>query len=171
MKWLGENSQKKTIFFDINFRKNLWLNLDEARETLKIAMKTASVCLPSIEDLNDIFGMGLSLEFLTRYCKNPEEFFVIKNGGNQAPEIMLSDGKLIKLERFNKLNKVLDATGAGDSFNAGFIGGYLMGKSLSNSLQLGSNLALKTLKKIGAICSIEETEEFNLTKHLQNNLN
>ena len=171
MTWLGQEGQKKIILFDINFRKDLWLNLKEARETLKIAMKVATLCFPSKEDLNAIFGMRVSLEFLKEYCKNSQEFFVIKNGGTKAPEIILNNGKSIKLESFNKLDKVLDSTGAGDSFNAGFIGAYLMGKSLSNSLRFGNDVALKTLKYSGAICSAEETKEFNFTKNLQNNPN
>ena len=162
IKWLGGKGQKKTILFDINFRKTLWRNLDDARKSIKMVMKAARLCFPSTEDLSAIFGTFEGLEFLKEYCKNPNEFCVVKKGGNLAPEIISITGESIHFTNFKKLDKVLDSTGAGDSFNAGFIGAYLMGKSLSNSLYFGSNLALKVLKNRGAICPTAETKEIAL---------
>jgi len=161
MKWLGTEGQKKTILFDSNFRKNLWSNLDEARHTLKAAMKEATLCFPSKEDLNSIFASMENLEFLQEYCKTPNEFFVVKKGGNQSPQIISGKENSLRLEGFKKIDKVSDSTGAGDSFNAGFIGAYLMGEKLSKSLQYGHELASKILKHKGAICSAEEIVEFN----------
>ena len=161
--WLGGRGQQKTILFDINFRKNLWHNLDDARRLIKMAMKSATLCFPSTEDLSAVFGLFEGLEFLKEYCKNSNEFCVVKKGGDLAPEIISNKGESIHHTRFKTLDKVLDTTGAGDSFNAGFIGAYLMGEGLSNALCFGSDLAIKTLKNKGAICPPEETREFNLS--------
>ncbi len=160
--WLESKAQTKTILFDVNFRKSLWPDLKDARETLKRAMKISTICFPSREDLLILFGSTENLCFLKKYCKNVGEFFVVKNGGMESPEIILPEGPSVRLPSFKKCRKVKDATGAGDSFNAGFISAYLMGKSLSNSLSHGNDLAQITLKTKGAICSERDIEKFKL---------
>jgi ribokinase len=45
--------------------------------------------------------------------------------------------------------EVVDNTGAGDVFNAGFLAGFLLGKDVEESLKLGHRLALKSLKGFG----------------------
>jgi fructokinase len=49
-----------------------------------------------------------------------------------------------------KVNKVLDLTGAGDLFAAGFLKEYLDGSHIKKCLETGSILASKIIQKIGA---------------------
>ena len=49
-----------------------------------------------------------------------------------------------------KVEKVLDLTGAGDLFAAGFLKEYLDKSNIKKCLQTGSNLAAKIIQKIGA---------------------
>ena len=49
-----------------------------------------------------------------------------------------------------KVNKVLDLTGAGDLFSAGFLKEYLDKSNIKKCLQTGSKLASKIIQKIGA---------------------
>jgi fructokinase len=49
-----------------------------------------------------------------------------------------------------KVSKVLDLTGAGDLFAAGFLKEYLNNSSIKNCLETGSDLASKIIQKIGA---------------------
>jgi fructokinase len=49
-----------------------------------------------------------------------------------------------------KVEKVLDLTGAGDLFAAGFFKEYLDKSNIKKCLQTGSNLAAKIIQKIGA---------------------
>ena len=49
-----------------------------------------------------------------------------------------------------KVEKVLDLTGAGDLFAAGFLKEYLDKSDIKKCLQTGSNLAAKIILKIGA---------------------
>ncbi len=46
--------------------------------------------------------------------------------------------------------KVLDTTGAGDAFNAGFLYGYLKGKDLKKCGELGNYIAALCIQKFGA---------------------
>jgi sugar/nucleoside kinase (ribokinase family) len=45
---------------------------------------------------------------------------------------------------------VIDATGAGDSFLAGFLVRYLKTKDVQGSLAAGTSLASKVIQKVGA---------------------
>jgi fructokinase len=49
-----------------------------------------------------------------------------------------------------KVNKVLDLTGAGDLFAAGFFKEYLDKSDIKRCLETGSMLASKIIQKIGA---------------------
>ena len=49
-----------------------------------------------------------------------------------------------------KINKVLDLTGAGDLFAAGFLKEYLDNSDIKKCLETGSLLASKIIQKIGA---------------------
>jgi fructokinase len=49
-----------------------------------------------------------------------------------------------------KVNKVLDLTGAGDLFAAGFLKKYLDNYDIKRCLETGSMLASKIIQKIGA---------------------
>ncbi|WP_297469906.1 ADP-dependent ribose-1-phosphate kinase [Thermococcus sp.] len=55
--------------------------------------------------------------------------------------------------------KVIDSTGAGDSFDAGVIYGILNGWSLRDSAKLGMLLAYLTVQKVGARSAIVPLEE------------
>ena len=63
--------------------------------------------------------------------------------------------------------KVIDSTGAGDSFDAGVIYGVLHGWSLRDSAKLGMLLAYLTVQKVGARSAIVPLEEvIKLSKEL-----
>jgi len=49
-----------------------------------------------------------------------------------------------------RANKVLDTTGAGDAYSAGFISGYLKTKNVESSMRLGAKLGSHIVQKIGA---------------------
>jgi fructokinase len=52
--------------------------------------------------------------------------------------------------KVNKINKILDLTGAGDLFAAGFLKEYLEKSDIKKCLYTGSLIASKIIKKIGA---------------------
>lgn len=60
-----------------------------------------------------------------------------------------SEGKVYKHEA-PKVTKVADTTGAGDSFSAGFIAGYLNSDSIEESLERATTCAKKNLEAVGA---------------------
>lgn len=62
-----------------------------------------------------------------------------------------------------KVENVVDTTGAGDAFNAGFITGFLLGKSLDQSIEQGQATAALKIQGVGAQASLptlQQLEEY-----------
>ena len=46
--------------------------------------------------------------------------------------------------------KIVDLTGAGDLFAAGFLHGYCSGKNIKQSLEIGTEMSSKIIQQMGA---------------------
>lgn len=60
--------------------------------------------------------------------------------------------------RHNGVTSVIDNTGAGDVFNAGFLAGLLLGRPLPYCLELANRLAAKSLGGYGRTCYPDSTD-------------
>lgn len=98
-------------------------------------------------------GAGSSLENLT--CK----VVVVKMGEEGSKAIM--GGEEVYAQAF-KLRQVVDTTGAGDVFDAGFILGFLKGLELSECLTLANAAAALKIERRGAQSAptLEEVKRF-----------
>ena len=105
-------------------------------------------------------------------CENIEEgarrlaqkagMAVIKLGKKGA--LAVKNGEAVSLPTYDA--KVVDTTGAGDSFNAGFVYGFLRGLSLSDCLKCGNGCGSLSVTKLGGNTGFPfraELEEFIAT--------
>jgi fructokinase len=79
--------------------------------------------------------------------KNINKLIIITRSENGSVAIL--NNEIINCESV-KVEKVLDLTGAGDLFAAGFLKEYLDKSNIKKCLQTGSKLAAKIIQKIGA---------------------
>ena len=68
---------------------------------------------------------------------------------SEKGSVALNNNKIISCDS-EKVNKIVDATGAGDLFAAGFLKEYLEKSEIKKCLMSGSILASKIIQKIGA---------------------
>lgn len=99
---------------------------------------------------NDVEALAItrsqSPEQSLQVLANGRTLTVVKRGAQGC--LTMHDGQLLRQLAFSV--KPVDTTGAGDSFNAGFLHGWLRGLSLSDSLRMGAACgALSTLKAGG----------------------
>jgi sugar/nucleoside kinase (ribokinase family) len=87
---------------------------------------------------------------LGRLC----ELAVVKNGAHDTH--MYSIGSTIKVPSYK--TRVMDTTGAGDNFAAGFLYGLIQGLPLEQCGRIASFVASKTIEKIGAQAPINIRE-------------
>lgn len=117
-------------------------------------LKNTDVFLPNEQEAMNITGCNTvdeALDKLYQYSK----IVVIKLGSKGA--VTKYNGEIVRTKTFNIIPK--DTTGAGDSFNAGFISSWLSGKSIKTCLTYGNACgALATTKLGGSTASPNEKE-------------
>lgn len=84
-----------------------------------------------------------------------ETTVVVKQGEKGAT--MFRNGKTRSIPAY-KITDYVDAIGAGDSFDAGFISSYLKGKSLDESLEIGNMAAAVSTTAAGGTTAITSFE-------------
>jgi 2-dehydro-3-deoxygluconokinase len=149
----------KLISFDPNVRLKLW-NIEEARETLLPIIKESDIFLPGKDELKMLLG----LETLKDIEKFAIEWnipaMVVKDGAKGA---WLMEGGHTEFVKSFEINNVIDEVGAGDAFAAGFLHGYLNGKTRVESIVYGHALAafaISTEGDTGGLPTQKELQSF-----------
>ena len=87
---------------------------------------------------------------------------IVKLGEKGA--IYERDNKLIILPPIAPDNTVVDTTGAGDCFAAGFISGLMQGKEIGKAIMMGNLVASYSIQKKGAAISFPKKSEVDWAK-------
>lgn len=135
--------------FDGNFRPRGWSgDLLRARTVFAEALKRSSLALPTFEDEMALWGdpsPGATIERITTYGVSE---VVVKNGAGGA--LVHAEGRTFEVPVERQVSPV-DTTGAGDSFNAGYLAARLQGASPEAAALAGHRLAAEVIMHRGAI--------------------
>ena len=129
--------EKVLISLDPNIRPES-LKEQNLQELLEPVMEHCSILMPGAEELL-LLAQESSIESAADklFKRDILKMIIIKNGGNGTRILTREDDIFVPVCKV----EVLDATGAGDSFDAGFLGAYLSGKSLLTCAQEASAAA------------------------------
>lgn len=140
----------QAVAFDSNFRPALWPDLASAQSASKQAMAATNIGLPTNSDELDLWASSEDeLEIADRWLAADQQVVAVKAAekGCVLGTRSGADPQLIDAQAA----KVVDSSGAGDAFNAGFFDGWLKGDDLVRCVEGGQALARKTLGHQGAI--------------------
>ncbi|MDP4118498.1 MAG: carbohydrate kinase family protein [Bacillota bacterium] len=131
-------------------------------QLLDEAMPYIDIFLPSIDEAKNIAGKDNLQEMSEEFFKKGVKSVVIKCGsdGCYAAESEASGGMMVATY---KAEKVVDTTGAGDSFCSGFLAAYARGKSFKECVEFANAAGTFNVMAKGATTGIktfEETEKF-----------
>jgi 2-dehydro-3-deoxygluconokinase len=133
------------VAFDGNYRPRLWSSPAEARAARDAAIAVATIGLPTLEDEAALSGEdsadGVAAHWQGLGCGET----VVKLG---AEGCRLPDGAIVRPEA---VLAPVDTSGAGDAFNAGYLGGRLDGLDPAAAARAGHALAGWTIMRPGAI--------------------
>ena len=90
---------------------------------------------------------GKSIEDAVNFAKEQKKLIVITRSDKGS--IAISGVEVVECSGLKNL-KIVDLTGAGDLFAAGFLHGYINNKTIKESLENGTEMASKIIQIIGA---------------------
>jgi fructokinase len=112
----------------------------------KLLKNDLNILIGNENEINELMQKKNLLDSMNE-LKNINKLIIITRSENGSVAIL--NNEIINCESV-KVEKVLDLTGAGDLFAAGFLKEYLDKSNIKKCLQTGSKLAAKIIQKIGA---------------------
>jgi len=133
------------VAFDGNYRPRLWTDPAEARAARDAAIACASIGLPTLEDETALSGETTGDAVAAHWQGLGCAETVVKAG---AAGCRLPDGAISAPPQ---VLSPLDTSGAGDAFNAGYLGARLAGAAPDAAAREGHDRAAWTIMRPGAI--------------------
>ena len=136
------------IAFDTNLRPALWTSPRVMASVLTAAASLCDIVLPTHTDEAPLFGDKSVEETAERYLELGVEEVVVKDGAGEA--LIATPTERVRVAP-KPGAKVVDATGAGDSFNGAYLSARLAGKSLLEAAEAGHRVAGIVIGQKGAL--------------------
>ncbi|MGC3963456.1 MAG: sugar kinase [Rhodocyclaceae bacterium] len=146
------------VFFDNNFRKRLWMADADAPKWYDRAFATSDMVMITLEDNQAIYDIADEESALAHCYSLPPDEVVIKRGVD--PTIVRIRGMEPIIVPTFKVPKVVDTTGAGDSFAGGYLAARLQGQPPETAARSGNKIASIVVQHPGAIIPREAMPVF-----------
>ncbi len=142
------HSQGKLISLDPNYSPRIWPDIHEARQVIRRMMGYTTLTKPSLDDAQRLFGEGKSPEaYIALFHEMGPRVVMLTMGG--AGMFLSMEGHQIFIPA--QPIKIVDATGAGDSFWAGFLVALLDGNTLEHCALFAREIVGRKLTRIGPL--------------------
>ncbi|KAA3449389.1 2-dehydro-3-deoxygluconokinase [Mesorhizobium sp. SARCC-RB16n] len=139
------------IAFDPNYRPRLWRRREDAQAAIFEALAVTDIALPTFPDEQMLFGDDTPQSTADRLGQLVNEV-VVKNG--EAPALIAEGGALGEVAAIHVAMPV-DTTGAGDSFNGGYLAARLAGFGPADAVQHAHRVAAAVVQVRGALAPFE----------------
>jgi 2-dehydro-3-deoxygluconokinase len=140
-------SLETRLAFDPNIRPALWTSMEEARHTFETVAEVSSMVLPSRQDCQLMYGID-----------DPDQQIRLIVGLTQGEIALTCDVDGCRLSASNqtlalptRAARVVDTSGAGDSFNGAYLAARLRGLTPVDAAKEGLMLASRVVSLPGAI--------------------
>jgi len=136
-----QNSNKVAMslsdLFCVERHKTHFLELVKKKINITFANEQEILSLINTKNFDEVISFG----------KQVGKLIVITRG--EKGSLAINGNEVYECDSQKNL-KIVDLTGAGDLFAAGFLQGYVNGLMIENSLQMGTDMSAKIIQKIGA---------------------
>ncbi|MET3521950.1 sugar kinase [Mesorhizobium abyssinicae] len=139
------------VAFDPNYRPRLWRSREEAQAATSEALAVTDIALPTFPDEQMLFGDATPQATADRLGRLVGEI-VVKNGEDAA--LIAVDGACQLVPAVHVATPV-DTTGAGDSFNGGYLAARLAGHGPAEAAERAHRVAAAVVQVRGALAPFE----------------
>lgn len=153
-------SRGAIVSFDPNVRLRLWLDAETLRRSTRAMMDVADIALPSFDDEAQVWGDADPQATAARIGAYGVPEIVVKNG---AADVTVSVGGGVRSIPTRAASEIRDTTGAGNSFNAGYLAGRVVGMTPLQSCALGQQVAGEVISHFGALAPKETLAAYRET--------
>ncbi len=140
------------IVFDSNIRRRLWPSDQVMKQAMIAGYQVASLAMPTFEDDEVLFGDSNPVDCAKRIADCGVGEVVVKDGGR--PCHILAEEKLSTVAP-DPVTGILDTTGAGDSFNSGYVAARMANQSPLDAAKLAHRVAGRVICGRGALLDME----------------
>lgn len=142
------------IFFDTNFRPQLWPDYQKARDIFEQMYRLTDIAFPTFEDEKVLNGYGQVKDVISALKALGVEEIVVKDGELGCTVCCGDVQQQVPAEPVTPV----DTTAAGDSFIAGYLAHRLTGNDVVSACTAGHALASKVIQHRGAIIPAEKLD-------------
>ena len=138
------------IVLDTNYRPALWSDAAEGRAAIARAAALATLILPSLDDLAACFGTIEPSDAMRLLIGLSQAEIVLTTGGDAVLH-RAAGAETFDIWPLPPKRTARDTTGAGDSFNAGWLAARLIGRTPVEAIACAARLAAEVVLHPGAI--------------------
>ncbi|PDT05901.1 2-dehydro-3-deoxygluconokinase [Rhizobium chutanense] len=143
----------KLVAFDPNIRPRLWASYDVMHATISEGARSSVLVMPSFDDEAAHFGDASIEATIQRYRALGAVDIVVKNGADGVRLNFSGDETFVPAK---KVEKVIDTTSAGDSFNGAFLAHYLETGQATAAAGFAAGVAARVVSEHGALVAKEK---------------
>lgn len=136
------------VVFDPNVRPALWTSTEVMASTITAAATIADIVLPTHTDEAPLFGDTNANSTMDRYIAIGVGEVAVKNGAEMA---VVGDSVRRFMVKPQGSPKVVDPTGAGDSFNGAYLAARVQGKAPDEAARAAHRVAGIVIGHKGAL--------------------
>ena len=137
------------VVFDPNIRPRLWPDRNTLVRVTTEGYRAATIALPTFSDEAELFGDRTPGDTAERMVALGVGEVAVKNG--PEPVLVRTVGSADALVPALTEVEPIDTTGAGDSFNGGYIAARLAGHAPTKAARLGHKVAAQVIRHRGAL--------------------
>lgn len=147
------------IAFDSNYRPRLWPDEESAQQATLAILQHTDIALLTLDDEKLLWGDDTISGCIQRYQRMAISELILKRGADDT--IICSGGEEVRVA-VPPVSNIIDTTGAGDTFNAGYLAARLTGSSLVDAVKQGTRCAGIIIRHRGGVIDKDVFDrEFN----------
>lgn len=140
------------VAFDPNFRPRLWPSAQAARDAIDEALTVTDIALPTFPDERALYGDAAQAATAERLRARGVKEVVVKDGAEPALVVGISGAETVPAIH---VPNPVDTTGAGDSFNGGYLAARLLGHEPAEAARRAHRVAAAVVQVHGALAPFE----------------